>query len=680
MPPLVENQNAVMTCTFSTEITPASFLPQSVAVAGITSSINTSPPSTSNPDSWSCSITTTSTSSSTTTTAAATAVRDRRRLSPPLPMPPTKHTRSSHSKKRDASYIPRPPNAFILFRSFFIRSQQVPGKVEGNHSTLSKIIGKYWKALPREEREKWELEAVAAQAEHRRKYPDWRFRPGANAAISKPRTRDGGTAAARKRTARNRVKGGASDEQQPQDRSGDSAYYDMPEHGQGRVRDKGKGKGKARAVKERSSEEEEERLAKIANLLVQGKKGRELEIAVEEWEDDRRRMNVRSVGGGGGSGKQEESVGLGLGAEMDAMNAMDSGGESSHAGPGVAAATTPQHQHQQRHHQQQQPTNAAHLHPNVIPTQGDVDVDAGGGGGGEGGGRQEGSEFGKIPLTHWFRRSQSEPASAPRLSPAGSPDRLSVGDVAVSNEVSSPSITAAPIAAVGAGTTAAAAAGGPQETWWSSTSPPLSAAGTPEELFDSGTLMDSFDGGTAGLGYEGLEMSPFDQDHIARFQAPSLDSPDDGSAALGWTKTAGGYVAAVRDPFMDKRGGGGTKVLDPLSAIAMQPSPSTAHHHPHHHLLYTHTHTHTHPHAHRREGQARNPGSPPSSSFSSLADWAGNVSVGPALGEDNASTSHNSFGLDHGAGYGELRFRYYGVIGEGEGEGEGECDWGDGFS
>ena len=59
----------------------------------------------------------------------------------PSPAPPAADTRSSHGKKRDASYIPRPPNAFILFRSSFIKSQQVPGKVEGNHSTLSKIIG-----------------------------------------------------------------------------------------------------------------------------------------------------------------------------------------------------------------------------------------------------------------------------------------------------------------------------------------------------------------------------------------------------------------------------------------------------------------------------------------------------------------------------------------------------------
>ena len=40
-----------------------------------------------------------------------------------------------------SSYIPRPPNAFILFRSSFIRSEKISGKVEGNHSTLSKIIG-----------------------------------------------------------------------------------------------------------------------------------------------------------------------------------------------------------------------------------------------------------------------------------------------------------------------------------------------------------------------------------------------------------------------------------------------------------------------------------------------------------------------------------------------------------
>ncbi|KAJ7767285.1 hypothetical protein B0H16DRAFT_1716906 [Mycena metata] len=69
---------------------------------------------------------------------------------------------SRRAAARAPSYIPRPPNAFILFRS----------------STLSKIIGKYWHALPPAERARWEDKARLAQAEHRRRYPDWRFRPG----------------------------------------------------------------------------------------------------------------------------------------------------------------------------------------------------------------------------------------------------------------------------------------------------------------------------------------------------------------------------------------------------------------------------------------------------------------------------------------------------------------------
>src|SRR6266436_4400848 len=122
--------------------------------------------------------------------------------------------RPSHAKKRDAGHIPRPPNAFILFRSSFIKSESVPGNIEGNHSTLSKIIGAIhpshlflshvimsslthrhigivWKSLAPAERQLWEKRAVQAQAEHRARYPDWRFRPGTNVdAIAKRKTKD----------------------------------------------------------------------------------------------------------------------------------------------------------------------------------------------------------------------------------------------------------------------------------------------------------------------------------------------------------------------------------------------------------------------------------------------------------------------------------------------------------
>ena len=38
-------------------------------------------------------------------------------------------------------YIPRPPNAFMLFRADFVRQKHVPGSIEQNHGSLSKIIG-----------------------------------------------------------------------------------------------------------------------------------------------------------------------------------------------------------------------------------------------------------------------------------------------------------------------------------------------------------------------------------------------------------------------------------------------------------------------------------------------------------------------------------------------------------
>ena len=221
MPPLVDNPNPVMTFTFSTDMTP------------ITSSNDPTSyelPSDGGPPEMSV-------------------------YSPPA-SPAFGPIRVSHAKKRDPSYIPRPPNAFILFRSSFIRAEHIPGNIEGNHSALSKIIGtsrsailkygvcdskmrvhsgKCWKALPREEREIWEAKAVVAQAEHRKKYPDWRFRPSANALA--------------------KVKDG------PKRRSR-------------------KGRGEA----EKEVRSREKRCAKIADLLVAGTTGPALEAAVKEYD------------------------------------------------------------------------------------------------------------------------------------------------------------------------------------------------------------------------------------------------------------------------------------------------------------------------------------------------------------------------------------------------------------
>ena len=135
--------------------------------------------------------------------------------------------RQTHTKKKPDNHIPRPPNAFILFRSSFIKSQHVSTEVETNHSTLSKIIGLTWQNLPEEERQFWHLKAKEALDEHKRKFPKYAFKP-----------------------VQTKAKGGT------------------PE------------KRKVREVEPKDIK----RCTKIAQLLVEGKKGHELDAAIQEFD------------------------------------------------------------------------------------------------------------------------------------------------------------------------------------------------------------------------------------------------------------------------------------------------------------------------------------------------------------------------------------------------------------
>lgn len=144
----------------------------------------------------------------------------------PAPAEGTTGRRPAHSKKKPDNHIPRPPNAFILFRSSFIKSQHVSTEVETNHSTLSKIIGLTWQNLPNEERQVWHGKAKAALEDHKKRFPSYAFRP-----------------------AHTRGKGGTE-------------------------------KRKVREV----GLKDVKRCEKIAELLVEGKKGEELDAAIQEFD------------------------------------------------------------------------------------------------------------------------------------------------------------------------------------------------------------------------------------------------------------------------------------------------------------------------------------------------------------------------------------------------------------
>ena len=75
------------------------------------------------------------------------------------------------TEKRDApKRIPRPPNAFMLYRSDFLKRQTVPPEVEKRQQNLSRIAGQCWNQLPESEKAIWFSKAAVVRAEHRAKY------------------------------------------------------------------------------------------------------------------------------------------------------------------------------------------------------------------------------------------------------------------------------------------------------------------------------------------------------------------------------------------------------------------------------------------------------------------------------------------------------------------------------
>ncbi|KAJ7024496.1 hypothetical protein C8F04DRAFT_1301977 [Mycena alexandri] len=165
-------------------------------------------------------------------------------LFPPsaTPAPPPTRRRLPPGKRRSQGYVPRPPNAFMLFRADFVRQKHVPGSIETNHGSLSKIIGNCWRALPLAEKHIWETKAKHAKAEHKLKYPDYKFRP-----VHNKRGAAGAASAANP----------APPPPQPAPRT-------------------------TSAKGQLSPQEDERRCEEVAALLLQGKKGEELASAVRD--------------------------------------------------------------------------------------------------------------------------------------------------------------------------------------------------------------------------------------------------------------------------------------------------------------------------------------------------------------------------------------------------------------
>ena len=98
----------------------------------------------------------------------------------PLPIIPRQQESriGTHGRKYSAAHIPRPRNAFILFRSHAVTSGLIPKNLGiTDHKNISKIVAGIWKNLSVEERAAWDLAAEEEKKVHRERWPDYQYKP-----------------------------------------------------------------------------------------------------------------------------------------------------------------------------------------------------------------------------------------------------------------------------------------------------------------------------------------------------------------------------------------------------------------------------------------------------------------------------------------------------------------------
>ena len=87
----------------------------------------------------------------------------------PTPASPSRMPNGKQKK------IPRPPNAFMIFRSWLIRGGKLPPGVEKHQQNVSKIAGKAWNLLDEASKDVWREIASERLEDHKKNSPGYKF-------------------------------------------------------------------------------------------------------------------------------------------------------------------------------------------------------------------------------------------------------------------------------------------------------------------------------------------------------------------------------------------------------------------------------------------------------------------------------------------------------------------------
>ncbi|KAK7435706.1 hypothetical protein VKT23_019538 [Stygiomarasmius scandens] len=87
-------------------------------------------------------------------------------------------SKKSHAKRKPAGHIPRPKNAFILFRCDLVRQKRIPAELQADHKDISRIAGMMWKSLSSKQKKPWMDMAKMEKKLHLLKYPNYAYKSG----------------------------------------------------------------------------------------------------------------------------------------------------------------------------------------------------------------------------------------------------------------------------------------------------------------------------------------------------------------------------------------------------------------------------------------------------------------------------------------------------------------------
>ncbi|KAI1786698.1 hypothetical protein LXA43DRAFT_1109194 [Ganoderma leucocontextum] len=96
---------------------------------------------------------------------------------PPAPVEASTPRPASASPEGAKPKIPRPANAFMLYRSWLLKSGHIPLNIERRQQHISRVAGECWNLLSKEKQRIWHDKAEDVKREHCKKYPEWKFAP-----------------------------------------------------------------------------------------------------------------------------------------------------------------------------------------------------------------------------------------------------------------------------------------------------------------------------------------------------------------------------------------------------------------------------------------------------------------------------------------------------------------------